>query len=57
MGHRGGQADAQALEAREAARSEAAAVLERRMAAMEAALAARRSPVQVIAPAGPTTLV
>ena len=43
----GVQADAQALEVREAERSEAAAVLERRMAAMEAALAARRSPAQV----------
>jgi len=39
------QADATALAAKETQRAEAAAQLERRMAAMEAVLAARRSPV------------
>lgn len=43
------QAEARTLEELETERSEAAAVLERRMAAMEAALAARRSPREVIA--------
>ena len=40
-----GQADAQALAAKETERVEAAAQLERRMSAMEAVLAARRNPV------------
>ena len=39
------QADAAALAGKETERAEAAAQLERRMAAMEAVLAARRSPV------------
>ena len=45
------QADARALETSEAERSEAAATLERRLAAMEASLAARRAPRE--APAAP----
>ena len=47
----GWQADARALETSEAERSEAAATLERRLAAMEASLAARRAPRE--APAAP----
>lgn len=39
------QATEEALEEREARRAEAAAALERRMAAMEAAMAARRTPI------------
>lgn len=44
-------AEARTLEELETERSEAAAVLERRMAAMEAALAARRSPREAAQPA------
>ena len=44
------QADAQALAAKETERAEAAAQLERRMAAMEAVLVARRTPMAEVKP-------
>jgi hypothetical protein len=44
------QGDAQALAAKETERAEAAAVLERRMAAMEAVLVARRTPISEAKP-------
>lgn len=50
------EATEQALEERETKRAEAAAALERRMAAMEAAMAARRTPIaeaQPVAARGP----